>query len=136
MNKTHVRNRPHYAVLFLMVLLLGLASRRFAWLLPPLLHKNAGDILWALMLFLVFGLLLPRLSTFRTAAISVAFCIGIEVLKLYQAPWINAVRSTKFARLLFGYSFSWSNLFCYLIGIGLAAAIEKWRASSNSRSLS
>ena len=121
------RSRLASAVGIAVVIGLGLASRKFAWLLPGLLHKNAGDILWATMVFLGWGLLFPRLSTFRVVGLSVVFSLCIELGKFYHVPWLDIVRATTLGRLVFGYAFSWSNLLCYLLGIGLGIGLERWR---------
>ena len=118
------RSRPVYAALVAGVIVVGLASRKFAWLLPPLLHKNAGDILWATMVFLACGLLFPRLSTGRIAFFASVFSLGIELAKFCHAPWLETVRATTLGRLVFGYTFSWSNLLCYLVGIGIGVGLE------------
>src|SRR5579859_4177267 len=107
LNAVHDRRRPVYVALVGIVILLGLASRKFAWLLPDLLHKNTGDFLWAVMVFFLFGLLFPRLSTFRIAMLAALFSVCIEVGKFYHAPWLDAVRATVPGRLVFGYTFSW-----------------------------
>ena len=132
-NPTRSRNRALYAALVVVVIGLGLASRKLAWLLPPLLHKNAGDILWATMVFLLCGLLFPRLSTLRIALFAAVFSLGIELGKFYHAPWLDTVRATTFGRLVFGYTFSWSNLLCYLLGIGLGVGVEVWLFSATAR---
>ena len=128
------RRRPLYVALVVVVIGLGLASRRFSWLLPTLLQKNAGDILWATMVFLGGGLLFPRLSTFRLAVFATLFSFAIELGKFYHAPWLDPMRATTLGRLIFGYQFSWSNLLCYLLGISLGVGGELWRASALSRS--
>jgi hypothetical protein len=133
LNARRCRSRSTYAAAVAVLIVLGLASRKFARLLPGLLHKNAGDILWATMVFCALGWLFPRLSTFRLAALSALFSLGIEVGKFYHAPWLDAVRATPPGRLVFGYVFSWSNLVCYLIGVGLGAGVELWRKASISR---
>jgi len=119
------RNRAIYAVMIAAVIVLGMASRSFAWLLPPLLKKNAGDILWATMVFFLIGLLLPRLTTNRTALAAALFSILVEFFKLYHALVLDGLRETVLGRLIFGYGFSWSNLVCYLIGITVGVMVEQ-----------
>jgi hypothetical protein len=116
--------RLTYALLIFLTIPLGLASRKFSSLLPALLSKNAGDILYATMAFWLVGFLFPRLSTFRTAVAATLFCFGIEFLKFYDAPWMVTTRHSRAGALVFGSGFHVSNLACYLLGIGLAAGIE------------
>jgi hypothetical protein len=119
-----VRHRSVSALVAIVVMILGLASRKFGWLLPDFLQKNLGDVLWATMVFFMIALLLPRLSTLQLATAAFAFSCCIEASKLFHAPWFNAIRSTAFGRLIFGYVFGWSNIFCYFVGMALAATID------------
>lgn len=129
------RSRIVYALLTGAVIVSGLASRRFAYLLPPLLHKNAGDILWATMVFLLLAWIWPRLATIQVAEMAAGFSLVIEAAKFFRAPWLDAVRATTAGRLVFGYSFSWSNLVCYAVGIAIAAVAEiGWRSACAGRS--
>lgn len=129
------RSRIVYTVLVAVVVGLGLASRKFAWLLPALLKKNAGDILWATMVFFLIGLLLPSMSALRIASISALFSLFIEFFKLYRAPALDVFRDTVFGRLIFGYGFSWSNLVCYTLGILLGVLVEAAGRGVGSRAI-
>ena len=119
------RNRSTYAALIGLTIAAGLASRRFASLLPAWLAKNAGDVLYAVMAFWLVGFLFPRLSTFRAALIAGLFCFGIEFLKFVQVPWLIAARHSRAGALVFGSGFHWSNLVCYTLGVGAAVALER-----------
>ena len=44
------RNRLLYATFTIIVIILGLSSRKFAFALPELLNDYLGDALWALMI--------------------------------------------------------------------------------------
>ena len=48
------RNRLLYATFTIIVIILGLSSRKFAFALPELLNDYLGDALWALMIFIGF----------------------------------------------------------------------------------
>ncbi len=123
------RSRPVYLMLALITVGLGLTSRKFANHLPAILHKNAGDILWATMVFFLVALLLPTLSTLRVAVITGAFSLAIECLKLAKIGWLVAFRNHPIGHLIFGSVFSYTNLLCYAVGILLGAATE-WRILS------
>lgn len=118
------RSRPMYLLLTAVTILVGLASRRFAHFLPAVLHKNAGDILWATMVYFLVCLILVKQSTWRNAACAALFSIFIELFKFCHLPVIEIVRATTPGRLVFGYSFSWSNLACYGVGIGIGVMID------------
>ena len=118
------RSRPVYAGLAALTIVLGLASRRFAAYLPWWLAKNAGDALYATMMFWGIGLLAPKLATRWAALAATAICFAIEASQLYQAAWIVAVRATSLGALVLGSGFHALDLLCYVIGAALAAGIE------------
>ncbi|HLV79802.1 MAG TPA: DUF2809 domain-containing protein [Chthonomonadaceae bacterium] len=118
------RDRIVYAVLILVVIGLGIGSRKIAPWLPLLLKKNAGDILWALMIFLLCGWFLRRASTRTVFVIATLFSVAIEFLKLVSIPWLDAFRHTTVGWLIFGHGFHWSNIACYLIGIAIGVLGE------------
>ncbi|HDR7606247.1 MULTISPECIES: ribosomal maturation YjgA family protein [Bacillus] len=113
------RNRLLYAVFTIVVIILGLSSRKFAFALPDLLNDYLGDALWALMIFVGFGFLFPKIETKKLAFISLIFCYGIEISQLYHAEWIDSIRATTLGGLVLGYGFLWSDLVAYTIGVGV-----------------
>ncbi|ETT83386.1 DUF2809 domain-containing protein [Bacillus mycoides] len=113
------RNRLLYAVFTIVVIILGLSSRKFAFALPDLLNDYLGDALWALMIFAGFGFLFPKIETKKLAFISLIFCYGIEISQLYHAEWIDSIRATTLGGLVLGYGFLWSDLVAYTIGVGV-----------------
>ncbi|EEK78763.1 DUF2809 domain-containing protein [Bacillus cereus] len=118
------RNRLRYAMFTIIVIILGLSSRKFAFALPDLLNDYLGDALWALMIFIGFGFLFPKIETKELAVISLLFCYGIEMSQLYHAPWIDSIRATTLGGLVLGYGFLWSDLIAYTIGVGIGLFLE------------
>jgi hypothetical protein len=57
----------------------SIGSRAYFEILPDFISTYAGDTLWALMAFLVIGLIFPSLSTVKVAAIALLFSVGIEL---------------------------------------------------------
>ncbi len=119
------RSRLVSALLFAVTVALGLGSRRFSTLLPPLLHKNAGDILYATMIFWLLGVCFPTSSGQRLCAGAFLACAAVEFAKLIQAPWLAGLRHTQAGALALGTGFHISNLVCYALGAGLGLAIER-----------
>ncbi|MGG0219698.1 DUF2809 domain-containing protein [Bacillus mycoides] len=113
------RNRLLYVVFTIVVIILGLSSRKFSFALPDLLNGYLGDALWALMIFIGFGFLFPKIETRKLAFISLIFCYGIEISQLYHAEWIDSIRATTLGGLVLGYGFLWSDLVAYTIGVGV-----------------
>lgn len=121
---TH-HNRSQYALLASYTIALSLASRHFSHVLPSWMAKNAGDVLYAVMVYWLLGLFLPRLSPRRRALGTLLFCLGIELLKFVQTPWLVAARHSTAGRLVFGVGFHGSNLVCYALGTALAWGAER-----------
>jgi hypothetical protein len=120
-----IRRRPVIQLgLLAMAIVLGLGSRHHASLLPGFVASYGGDTLWALALFLFLGLILPRLTTGRAAALALGISFLVELSQLYHAPWIDSVRHTTVGGLILGFGFLWSDLACYAAGVGLGAALE------------
>ncbi|TRL30523.1 DUF2809 domain-containing protein [Rhizobium straminoryzae] len=115
------------ASLTLLVIVCGLVLRLTGYELglPYLLVKYGGSLLWGMMVFWLVGALLFR----QPIAILVVFAAAIAVLtefsRLYHTPWLDAFRLTLAGALILGRIFSWANILAYLLGIVLAAAIER-----------
>lgn len=118
------RNRVVYALFTIVVIILGLSSRKFAFALPHLLNDYLGDALWALMIFTGFGFLFPKIESKKLVFISLIFCYGIEMSQLYHAEWIDSIRATTLGGLVLGYGFLWSDLVAYTIGVGVGVLCE------------
>jgi hypothetical protein len=118
------RSRAAYLVAVVVTVAVGLASRAYAAHLPWWLAKNAGDALYATMVFWGFGFLAPRARAASVAIAAVAWCFAIELSQLYRAPWIDAVRATTPGRLVLGQGFHAFDLVCYVIGVGLGVGLE------------
>jgi len=92
----------------------GLLSRtRFV---PDVIYPYVGDYLYAVMVFFIIGFLFQTKNSLKVALVSVFICYLIEFLQLYQAEWINAVRSSTLGALVLGSGFLWSDIICYTFG--------------------
>ncbi len=115
-----------------MIIMLGLASRRYGDVLPEFIAAYSGDTLWAAMVYFGLRFLFPNLSIPKTLVISLLFSYCIEASQLYQADWANEVRSTKLGALIFGHGFLWTDLICYTVGVLLSAAVDYCVSSSHT----
>jgi hypothetical protein len=111
--------RLPYIIAVILVIALGLLSRKMAAI--PLW---IGDVLWALMVYLLVRALLITAPLKQVVLISLLFCFAIEFSQLYQAPWINHVRSTILGHLILGQGFLWGDLLAYLVGVGLGYGLS------------
>jgi hypothetical protein len=107
------------AALAAMVIACGLCLRWYGFPLglPAFVVKYGGSLLWATMVFLLVGVVLPRLSRMQIAAIAVVIAVIVEFSRLVHTPWLDAFRLTAAGALLLGRIFSLWNLVAYLIGI-------------------
>lgn len=117
------RNRLLYLILTIIVMILGLLSRKISGL-PKIIELYSGDILWALMVFLLFAFLFNKKSTIFIISWAIICSYSIEISQLYHAPWIDAIRNTVLGGLILGFGFLWSDLVCYTIGVIIGIIID------------
>lgn len=116
--------RIAYSTAATIVVIVGLASRRYRGQLPTFMAEYAGDTLWALMLFLSVSSLLAGRSILTRAAFSLVLAVLVEISQLYHAPWIDSIRQTTLGGLVLGFGFLWTDLVCYSVGIGLGLVVD------------
>ncbi len=122
----HQRSRLACVFLLLVTVLLGLASRRYAEVIPPVIARYAGDVLWATMVAWLLGFLWPATTTRRLVLSALAIAVTVELTQLYHAPWIDAIRASRVGALVLGQGFLWTDLACYAVGACLAGVIDWW----------
>ena len=118
------RSRALYARLLLMTIVLGLGSRRFGGMLPEVIARYAGDVLWATMVFWICALISPRAHTMRLASVAIGVSVAVEMSQLYRAPWLDALRANPIGALALGQGFLWSDLVCYAVGVTLGLGVD------------
>ncbi len=107
----------------LIVMFLGLASRRYPLPGPPWIGKYPGDALWAARIFCGWSALLPRTSIRRVTVVAPASSLAVELQKLDRSPWLVAMRRTTWGHLLLGHAFSFANLLAYALGVAVMACV-------------
>ncbi|WP_436837047.1 DUF2809 domain-containing protein [Planococcus shixiaomingii] len=131
-NDSHyLKKRTYYLLAIAATILLGLASRKYSPFLNSTLSENAGDILWAMMVYFGFRFLLVHKSLLTAISLSILFSFGIEFSQLSQADWINGIRRTSFGALVLGHGFLAIDLLRYAIGIILASCIDQAAKKAN-----
>jgi hypothetical protein len=118
------RSRGAYLIAAILVVGLGLASRRYSSLLPGFVATYPGDILWALAAFLSLRIVFPKWRILSAAATALLFSVSIELSQLYHSPWIDQIRHTTLGGLVLGYGFLWTDLLCYFFGISVGVIVE------------
>ena len=120
------RSRRVYLIAIAVLFLFGLPSRIVPQYLPDFYVNYVGDGLWAMAIFFMLGLVFRSVSTRRLVIVSLAITYAIEFSELYQADWINQLRSIKLIGLILGYTFLWSDLAMYTIGITVGALLDRF----------
>lgn len=117
--------RIQYLITIVIVILLGLASRKYGQFLPNFIAENAGDALWAMMVYFGFRFLLVQKGILTAIGLSLLFSFGIEFSQLYQADWINQIRGTVLGALVLGKGFLVVDLYRYTAGILIGSFFDK-----------
>ncbi|MGY8680706.1 DUF2809 domain-containing protein [Bradyrhizobium sp. UFLA05-153] len=115
------------AALALVVIACGLTLRWYGFPLglPAFAVKYGGSLLWATMVFLLVGAVLPHLTRTKIAAIATAIAVLVELSRLVHTPWLDAFRLTTAGALLLGRIFSLWNVLAYVVGIVVGAWLDQ-----------
>ena len=109
--------RFKYLLLTLGMIVLGLLSRKTDVCTIDFVKMYVGDVLWAAMVYFGCRFLFVRMSRSVSSYL-------VEISQLYHAPWIDAIRGTTLGGLVLGFSFSWSDLVCYTVGVLLGVVLD------------
>lgn len=107
-----MKRRLYYILCAAVLIVVGLVSRRIAFL-PP----ETGDALWAMTLFCVWRVLLPCKPVSTIAVITLVTAYLVEFSQLISVQWLVDFRSTLIGHLLLGQGFQWADLLAYTIGV-------------------
>jgi hypothetical protein len=125
-----------FLLLFLFCTWLALATRSHSQWFCHLVATYGGDTIWAAMFLFFLRIFFGTITLWKLALINFFLGASDEVLQLYQAPWIQAIRHTRIGGLLLGFGFLWSDIVCYAIGTLIAFVIilliEKILPNKNS----
>lgn len=115
------------AALALVVIACGLSLRWYGFPLglPAFVVKYGGSLLWATMVFLLVGVLLPWLTRSQLAAIALMIAMVVEFSRLVHTPWLDAFRLTTAGALLLARIFSPWNLVAYVVGIVVGVWLDR-----------
>jgi hypothetical protein len=120
-----VRNRLLYILAVAILVVVSLPTRSSAAQYMPLfVVLYVGDTLWAMAIFLTFGVAFPKWRTRDLALFVLAGCWAVEFSQSYHTEWLDAIRRTTVGGLILGHGFLWSDVICYAIGVGLGVLLE------------
>lgn len=109
-----------YLLLFVGATWLAITTRTHAAWFHPLVATYGGDIIWAGMFLFLMRIFFGRMKLWKLALICYGLGVLDELLQLYHAPWIEAIRQTRIGGLMLGFGFLWSDILCYAMGTLLA----------------
>jgi hypothetical protein len=81
-------------------------------------------MLWALMIYWICSTALATARLPVVAAVSGLVATGIECIKLYHVPWLDAFRLTLAGVILLGRYFSIRDIVAYWIAIAIGAFLD------------
>ncbi|MGA8938685.1 MAG: DUF2809 domain-containing protein [Acidobacteriaceae bacterium] len=123
---TVARRRAMYGMLLLVTIPVGLAWRMVPMGLSPFFFKYGGSVLWAMALYWLAAMLMPRMSNGRLATICAAAAAALEFSRLWHLAALDAFRVTLAGRMLLGRYFAFKNIAAYWVAIGFAALVDQW----------
>lgn len=111
-----IKPRLAYAGAAGLMIAAGLGTRAWSAHLPDFMAAHFGDALWAAMVYGGCRIVWIHKRLEWSLRCSALFCAIIELSQLYQADWINVVRSTALGALVLGHGFLFIDLIRYGIG--------------------
>jgi Protein of unknown function (DUF2809) len=111
-------------ILLLITIPIGLAVRLIPLNLPWFLYKYLGSALWAVALYWLLAILLPKLRPQAIATLAITIATLLELSRLIPIAPIDAFRITLAGKILLGRYFSLKNIAAYLLAIALTAILD------------
>lgn len=119
MNPDTLRCQPYRCALLagiVLIIPLGYFVRFSKELHAPLLQDIGGSLAYQILMMLGLAFLFPRLPLVKCAVGVFVFSCAVEVLQLWQAHFILAVRATWPGRVILGTTFNWWDFPPYALG--------------------
>jgi len=129
--------KPHrmsYLIIASLLIGAGLLSRSPILGLPPIVAKYAGSVIWGGMVYFAWAVVRPEQHARKRAIIAAVIAAAVEFSQLVHTEWLDAIRRTTIGVLLIGRFFSWWDIAAYLVGIAIAAMLERMIVRSDPAS--
>ncbi len=110
--------RWRLALTLLVVTAAGFAAKLYRGPGEGWLNDSLAGLFYVMFWCLVAALVFPRVSARRIALVVLAVTCGLEVMQLWQPPWLQGMRSTFLGAALLGTTFVASDFVYYVIGAG------------------
>jgi hypothetical protein len=111
--------RIKLALLMILVIALGLTSRRIVPFTQIQSLNYLGDALWAIMVYLTLWFMKPNLtqSKYMLPVVSIVISWAVEFQQLLMLPWLIQIRQTTIGHLALGNGFDPIDLLAYMFGV-------------------
>jgi hypothetical protein len=119
-----IHRRTIYGALALITIAAGFIWRLAPLHLPPLLYKYGGSIIWAVMVYWLCAMLMPRTRPLHLALVAGLFACCVELFRLIHTPALDAFRLTLAGKLLLGRVFSRTDIVVYWLAIAATAIAD------------
>ena len=112
-------NRSALLMSLAIIVPFGLVTKFYSGIGHQWLNDTFGGIPYEIFWILLVAWFWPRGKALTVAlSVFVGTCL-LEVLQLWQPPWLQAVRATLPGRLVLGNTFTWGDFPYYGVGCGL-----------------
>lgn len=122
--------RVALALAAILIVAIGLTTRLPSSGWPPMVAKYLGSILWGAMVYCVVAWLRPDWRLARAALVACCLAVVVEVSQLWHPSWLDGFRATRLGVLLLSRFFAWADILAYLVGIGVAAIVDRFATSA------
>jgi hypothetical protein len=104
-------------------------------LIARYLHDNiirpyGGDFLVVMLIYCMVKTFLNT-SIVPTAIAVLLFAYVVEILQYFRLIALLGLQHSRLACIIFGTSFSWTDILCYTLGIAVVIAVEMGRTSKS-----
>ena len=89
-----------------------------------------GDVLVVILIYCFVKSFL-KLPVLKVALFVLLFAFTIEFLQYLNIVEKLGLQNSKLARTVIGTSFSWEDVVCYILGIAIVVAFEKYNITTN-----
>ena len=111
-----LKRRLIYFLLLIFCIWLAFATRLHATWFPAFIATYGGDTIWAGQFLFFLRIIFIHTSLARLAFLNFSLGVLVEISQLYDAAWIDSIRSTVVGEALLGLGFLWSDIICYAVG--------------------
>lgn len=112
----HLCDRKWTLLFIIIVVPAGFYTKLYSGPLSDWVNNSLGGILYVIFWSLLFSLFVPKTSPLKITFIVFCTTCFIEFLQLWHPPFLEVIRSNFIGRTILGSTFSWLDIFHYILG--------------------